>query len=73
MELVGGGLVVRPASSVGGRLAPKWAGRGIHFCECLQGLEPVWRIVVLKRVQTVATRGCDPYRGQSNGTLRCNI
>lgn len=26
------------------------AGRAVHFCERLQGLEPVWRVVVLETV-----------------------
>lgn len=26
------------------------AGRAVHLCERLQGLEPVWRVVVLKTV-----------------------
>lgn len=51
---------------MGGWLAPErailcgGAGRGVHFCERLQGLEPVWGIVVLNRVHTVATGGWDP-------------
>lgn len=69
----GRGCVGRPAGSVEGQLAPEgaavWgvlgrgryvAGRGVHLCEGLQGLEPVGGIVVLKRVQTVACGCRDP-------------
>lgn len=75
-ELVGWRMVVSPTRFVGGRLDPEGAilycgtGRGIHFCELLQGLEPVWRTVVLKRVQTVATGGWNTCREQDGSTLR---
>lgn len=73
MELAGGvgrgwGWIGGPAGSVKGHLGTEGcvvrglrghcgAGGDVHLCEGLQGLEPVGRIVVLKRFQTVA-RGC---------------
>lgn len=69
MELGGGvgrgcGWIRGPAGSVGelgSEGATVWglrghcgASRDIHLCERLQGFEPVGRIVILQRVQTVA-------------------
>lgn len=45
-----GKVTVKEAAVEGLGRGHSGAGRAVHLCERLQGLEPVWRVVVLETV-----------------------